>query len=354
MVEMRLQEQVLIDSMIDGVVALDRDERVMTINRAAAAMMGVEPRDVVGRTLKELGARPVLLHGESLFLRRCLDTGERFANVEGTWDVRGTMYLFQGSISPVMGSDGTVTGLVVVFEDVTEKRLLQEKLKHSDRLALLGEFCAEVLHEVRNPLSSILGALELLECSSPKACGRRDLLSVMERNVGEMDRFLNHLLSFAVERRDVYFRPVDVVKLLQEMLMLLKTRARSARVRLATDFRDEELWVQGGSMELKQVFLNIILNAIEAMPDGGELQIIGFLQADAVCLEFADTGAGIAPENLSRVGQQFFTTKEEGTGIGLVVVRRILDEHRGSFAIASGEDGTKVTVQLPRWFVGRG
>ena len=348
MLKVQVREQSIIDSMINGVLALDQEERVTAVNRAAAALLDIEPQEAVGHTLAELGARPVLLHGESLFLRRCLETGERFTNVEGTWDVQGTMYLFQGNVSPVMDDDGTVKGLVVVFEDVSEKRLLQEKLKHSDRLGLLGEFCAEVLHEVRNPLSSILGALELLECASPKACGRRDLLTVMERNVGEMNRFLDNLLSFATERRNVYFESVDVVKLLREMLMLLQARARAARVRIGTDFQDEELWVQGGSVELKQVFLNISLNAIEAMPDGGRLAISGFHDSDAVCLEFADTGIGISPENLSRIGQQFFTTKEAGTGIGLFVVRRILDEHQGTFSLASTENGTRVSVRLPR------
>ncbi|MBI5594864.1 MAG: HAMP domain-containing protein [Elusimicrobia bacterium] len=227
--------------------------------------------------------------------------------------------------------------------------LHRKELAHLDRLATLGELAAQLAHEVRNPLTGLSSALQVLERESAENPSRRGLIEKMLAQLQRMDRTMGDFLRYA-RLPEAAPRPVALKEALSRVLFLLGPRMRAQGVELALALPGELPLVQGDPGQLEQVFLNLALNAVQAMPGGGRLEIAGAVKdASTVVVTVADTGSGIAPEVLERIFEPFFTTKDGGSGLGLSITRQIAMAHGGELWLESEPGvGTTAHVRLPR------
>ncbi len=223
---------------------------------------------------------------------------------------------------------------------------IEEQLRRADRLSALGELSAGMAHEIRNPLGSIRGTAEILQEGIDPADKRYEFTRILIKEVDRLNRVVQDFLRFArpapVERGRF-----DVNETLREILLL--TRQQAVRNGVAAELQAGELPpVAGDREQLKQAFLNLVLNALQAMPGGGKLTVATALRDGRAAITIADTGQGIPPENLERIFNPFFTTRQEGTGLGLAITHRIIQGHGGRIDVESRPgEGTTFTLLLP-------
>ncbi len=242
-----------------------------------------------------------------------------------------------------------------------QTRLLLEKetqLHRADRLSALGQLSAGLAHEIRNPLGSIKGAVEILQDDYPAGHPKAEFFAILLKEVDRLNDVLTNFLSFA-RPVNPHLSPVDVRAVLTALEGLVSGQARGRRVQVFTSFHSGPSRVMADETLLKQAFLNIMLNALEAMPEGGDLAIstrLGSGTAASAADErpewletvFDDTGPGIAEEYLGRIFDPFFTTKKDGTGLGLAITHRIIENHQGTIRVMSQRGkGTTFVITLP-------
>ncbi len=337
----------MFESMTHGAVVIDTQRRLVAMNRAAAQVLHIQPDQGLGRTLEELGAYPVG-GPERAGLYQALTTGERRLNASSAWHYRDRIIYVNASVSPILDDQNQIIGAVAIFEDITEKRISDEQLKHAERLASLGEFAAQIVHEIRNPLSTIYAAFDILEQDVEEE--NKETMAVLQaarQQVLELNELLGKMLDLSRQNSSWVKEPIDIGPLLQEVVLLIKPKARRANIVIQYDTPPMSLITYGVALELRQVFFNLMLNSVEAMGRGGHLRVKGQVRKDRVTVEISDTGPGIATKDLDRVAQPFYTTKDNGTGLGLTVVRRIVADHQGTLTVSSSGLGTMVVVDLP-------
>jgi signal transduction histidine kinase len=262
------------------------------------------------------------------------------------------------------GLDGQAETLAKSHEELQEQtRLLLEKeaqLRRADRLSALGQLSAGLAHEIRNPLGAIKGAVEILEEDFPAGHPKSEFFAIVLKEVKRLNDVVTNFLSFA-RPVPLQFAPVDVREVLTSLEGLISGQARAHRVQIFTSYHAGPSRVMADEALLKQAFLNIMLNALEAMAEGGDLAISTRLvdpgstaipenagREEWLEILFDDTGAGISEAHLVRVFDPFFTTKADGTGLGLAITYRIIENHRGGIRVVSQPGkGTTVSVTLP-------
>jgi signal transduction histidine kinase len=248
-----------------------------------------------------------------------------------------------------------------------QTRLLLEKevqLRRADRLSALGQLSAGLAHEIRNPLGAIKGAVEILQDDYPSGHPKAEFYSIILKEVERLNDVVTNFLSFARPVK-LNFAPVDVAGVLAGLEGLISGQARAHRVQIFTTFDSGPCRVMADETLLKQAFLNIMLNALEAMPDGGDLAVSTRLVSGNAAPEgsggpetggrpewvevvFDDTGHGIADEDQGRIFDPFFTTKRDGTGLGLAITHRIIENHHGTIRVMSQwGKGTTFVITLP-------
>lgn len=223
---------------------------------------------------------------------------------------------------------------------------IEEQLRRADRLSALGELAAGMAHEVRNPLASIRGTVEIIQDGIAPDDPRHEFATILVRETDRLNRVVQDFLDFAKPSPADLTR-LDLNRLIDDIFKLVAFQAEKAGVRL--DFCAGSLpQVLGDAEKLKQVFLNLALNALQAMPGGGSLQVNSSLADDRVLVSFRDTGAGIAEAELEKIFEPFFTTRRNGTGLGLAITCRIVRSHGGSIEVESRPgEGSEFRVYLP-------
>lgn len=241
---------------------------------------------------------------------------------------------------------------LMIAKDITERRHLEERLRRSERLAVLGVLAAGVAHEIRNPLAGIRLGLEALEGNGLPDAEEREILARVTDDVHRLNAVVARMLGLArtPAPRQV---PTDLWLLVDRAIFFVGHQLRSRRITVHRH-GEARLWALGDPDQIQQVLLNLFMNATEAMPDGGTLALTGerippcSTEPGRVRLVVRDTGAGIRPEDLPHLFTPFFTTKDRGTGLGLSICRRIVAEHNGTLTVESApRAGTTVTLVLP-------
>ncbi|MBP3949601.1 CheR family methyltransferase [Bacillus suaedae] len=245
---------------------------------------------------------------------------------------------------PILNESYQIQQFLRVAEDITDKRNAENLLRKSEMLSALGEMAAGIAHEIRNPLTALKGFLQLMQADS---ASNQQYLGIMSNEFNRIELIINELLVLA-RPHAVTFEAGSVTTILKDVIMLLETQAIMNNIQLIHSFELELPDIECCDKELKQVFINIVRNAIEAMPDGGNIYISAGLVNEKVELTFRDEGKGIPKDRLEKIGEPFYTTKEKGTGLGMMVSYRIVQSHQGVMKFDSelGE-GTTVTIQLP-------
>ncbi|WP_423802253.1 PAS domain S-box protein [Neobacillus sp. SAB-20_R2A] len=231
----------------------------------------------------------------------------------------------------------------VIIRDITERKKTQELLLNSEKLTIAGQLAAGIAHEVRNPLTAIKGFLQLME----RKMEDQTYFGIIESEIDRIELILSELLVLA-KPQDVKFESVYLPALIEDIKTLIDTQAIMNNVSIEVVNTNGPITIKGDKNQLKQVFINFLKNAIEAMPNGGsciiEMKAIG---ENKVQIFFKDTGDGIPPHILKRMGEPFFTTKENGTGLGIMISKQIIENHHGTVHFWSDKKGTIIEVTLP-------
>jgi PAS domain S-box-containing protein len=350
--EIQLYLNSILESMNNGVIGIDIMEQITHFNRAASKITGYSGDEVLGKKYSDFFLKGV---EEGASLLQVLRTGKGLSRDEKAIRNKAGQpvpVLFQTAMLRDPG--GSPLGAVEIFSDVSRIKALEEEMLQAKTMAALGEMAATVAHEIRNPLGAMGMWAELLDHDIPEESASRKLLNKILEGLGRLNRIVSNLL--------VYSRPVkpQVRRIALEQLLSetidfvgIEVERQDQKVAIRKLWADEPVFVQVDPEKLQQVVMNLSLNAIQAMPKGGDLTVKIDTSVGAgpgyVSFSVIDTGSGIAPEHLDKIFDPFFTTKANGTGLGLAIVKKIVESHAGYIDVTSAPDkGTTVQVFLPR------
>ena len=334
-----------VDAIDEGIALVDENCRILRANRVLANWVHTTPAQLVGQRCFEV------FHGDAAPPPDCLGArlSESHAPVEGEVESALLGRTFHLKKYPLRDENGNFTGSVNVWQDITAEKRLRAQLIQSEKMAATGRLAASLAHEINNPLQAIRGCVDLAQATSDLDKNKRYLgmaSTELERLTATVRRMLDFYRPARAERR-----PVDVHALVEDVLLLSAKRLQHAQVTIHTDWAGEIPTINGAADQLKQVFLNFILNAAEAMPQGGPLEIRGQVLRDEgtwLTVAIADSGPGIPPQDLDKIFEPFFTTKSNGTGLGLAVCHNIIAQHGGHVTVDSAPGhGSTFTVWLP-------
>jgi len=327
--EIKSHLHAILESLTTGVLVTDLDSQITTVNRTAEAMLEMDRRALTGQSLSEL-------------LR---DWGYAGSS---TGEVARKSRRLAVSLTDLRGEAGRPIGRVAQFQDITELKRLEEQVQRQQRLAAMGEMAARLAHEIRSPLGSIelFGSLLRHELADDPA--RRQLAEHICTAVRATDHLIDNTLSFVSPRRPRW-APVKLGEMVQEAVLLATPMINGHGVRVQT-VMDDDMTIWGDAGMLRQVVLNLVLNAVQAMPDGGDLCInCAGMAPDRVALRITDTGTGINPMDRPRLFDPFFTTRPDGTGLGLAIAHNIVLAHGGAIDVESeAGKGTTFTIILSK------
>ena len=332
----------VIDSIPLGLVLLDADSTVLAANRALSDRVGLDPAALVGMHYsaaiggwEDSPAGQTFASGQSLRIRRAIQRGD------------GGQTLVEISSFALLDADDRPRQVVEVWEDITERVSLQTQLVRAEKLAAIGQLAASIAHEVGNPLQAIQGFLALfLEQCPPETLNRR-FLELAEDEIERIVQVISRLRDLYRPRADI-IAAVDLNELVDDVLLLTSKQMERYHVRVDRSLEHNLPRIACVADQIKQVLLNLLLNAIDAMKDGGVLSVQTRLSQDGVDIIIADTGVGIATDQLSHIFDGLHTTKERGMGLGLYTSKAIIERHMGRISVASSVGaGTTFTITLP-------
>jgi len=346
----------ILASLTTGIVTVDLEGRVVTLNPAAELMTGFFAGEVRGRYCTE-----VFAHTPDLAELLMETLASRVAQPGVTVTLRrrnGRAMPVELSAAPLRGGESKELGVIGVFRDLTRVRQLEDRLRRSDRLAAIGELAAGLAHEIKNPLTSLLTFSRHLSRRFEDPDFRQKFQSVVPRELERINTIVERLLELARPAR-LTFKPLRLPALLERVLELYGDRLEAQSVRVVRDWRKDVPAVWVDQEALYRALVNLVANALDAMPRGGSLTLrVAWSDAETlggarlgtrrVAVEVEDSGTGIEPADLDRVFNPFFSTKEGGTGLGLALTQKIVEDHGGSIDVRSAPGaGALFRIVLP-------
>ncbi|MCC3378066.1 PAS domain S-box protein [Paenibacillus farraposensis] len=332
----------VINQTADAILVTDQEDRVVRVNHAFETLYGWTKKELVGRKLEFV---PPQQQAEYELQKKSLLQGESIVSIE-TLRMRkdGSTVEISMSTSPILDEEGKILGFISVSRDITGRNRMEELLRRSEKLTTVGQLAAGVAHEIRNPLTTLRGFLQLQQQNQSLNLKHNDIM------MSELDRINLIVSEFLIlaKPQAVHFQKKDVRYIVSDVISLLDSQAHLLGIVFNLQLTEEPALVYAEGNQLKQVFINLLKNSMEAMGKGGTITIRLFLEGENVKIFIRDQGTGIPAEMLSKLGEPFFTNKETGTGLGLMVSQRIIQSHKGTLDIESTEgEGTTALVQLP-------
>ncbi|WP_461201555.1 ATP-binding protein [Anoxybacillus sp. TBDG-1] len=337
----------LIHAMPDFVSFKDGQGRWLKVNEFGLKLYGLEHVDYKGKTDAELAEYTPHFREALLY---CIDSDEEawqaktVTRAEESFAMpNGEMKTFDVIKVPLFYENGKRKGLVVIGRDITQQKIAEQLLLKKEKLSVIGELAAGIAHEIRNPLTSIKGFLQMMK--ETKEVDER-FVRIMLDEIERVNQIVSQLLVLAKPQMKAY-KPIALHDVLDYVIGLFTYEAILQNVQLKYESRTSAV-VYGDKNELIQVFVNVVKNALEAMRRGGRLTISTTEEDDFVHVAIKDTGKGIEQERLKRIGEPFYTLKEKGMGLGLTTSMKIVHEHKGTMQIESEVGkGTRVHITLP-------
>lgn len=332
----------VINGTSDAIHTVDMDGRIISTNKAFEELYGWGAADAL---IKPPYLVPATVQGQESLRLTQLKNGAVLPPVETVRLKRdGSLVEVSVSTSVIRDEEGQPQSFVHVSRDMTERNRIEELLRRSEKLTTVGQLAAGVAHEIRNPLTTLRGFLQLQQEKKILVPLHIDLM------LSELDRINMIVSEFLIlaKPQAVHFQQRDLRHIVGDVISLLDSQAHLFGIEFVTYFSDVPAMVHCEENQLKQVFINVIKNAIEAMPDGGTITLEQHQHNDLVVIVVSDEGGGIPEDILPKLGEPFFTNKETGTGLGLMVSQRIIQAHNGSLEIRSQYGrGAEVTIKLP-------
>ncbi len=338
----------IVQSMSSGLFTADLDGRMTSFNPAGYAILALDPTDVLGRRCWDLFG----WEEGPAFYTRLAQRGVPYRFERETLRRDRRRVLLGMTLSWLKDSNGAPVGMVGIFQDLTEIKALEDRVHQRERLASVGELAAGLAHEIRNPLAAISGAMEVLQQDLSLHGEHQTLMGIAMRETERLNGLIGQFLLYA-RPSSPHKRSCDLVPLVKETLALLRTHPEHrSDIEIVERYSDALSGVEVDANQIRQVVWNLVLNALQAMPEGGRLEVqlrpVDAANGSAVELAIGDTGCGIRCDDIPRMFLPFFTTKPGGSGLGLAIVHRIVEEHRGHVDVHSEwARGTQITVTIP-------
>ncbi|MGE7184274.1 PAS domain S-box protein [Peribacillus sp. NPDC006672] len=329
-----------------SIVAITDDKGVIIeVNEKFSEVSGYERNELIGQTHNLVNSG---FHSKEFF-----DEMWKTIHQRKVWkgEIRnrakdGSFYWVDTTIVPFFSEEGKPFQFLALRHDITERKQSEEMLHRQDKLAAVGQLAAGVAHEIRNPLTSMKGYTEFLQLDETDE-NKQEYLEIIMDEINRVNEIVEEFLQLA-KPQSLILETKNIIPIIQNVLSLTEFDARKKKVTLVWDCFHEKILVQCDENRLKQVILNFIKNGMEAMPDGGVIKVITKLKEDKVHISITDTGIGMPPEQLKRLGEPFFTTKKSGNGLGLMISFKIIESHLGNVFVESEVNrGTAFNIVLP-------
>jgi PAS domain S-box-containing protein len=353
----------IIQSLNSGLIALDLGGEITFINQMAAQMLDYSKEELLGKNIKEIFSKDDASQKcmRAIFIpHKHID--DREVNLKKQ---NGTIISVGLSSSQIHDENNNFDGIIILFRDLTEIQHLKSQVERMDRLALMGELAAGIAHEVRNPLAGIRASAQLLQEGVKNEKFQKDIVERIIREVDKANKLLKEFFKFAKPSKpNLKFHDIEI--LIEDVHLLLSPQMKRQKVQFNMNMGEHIPKVFVDETQLEQVFMNIFLNAIEAMPEGGSINISTCCkkfdimgkkvdiekepnnQLNFVIVEISDTGVGIAQDNIEKIFNPFYSSKPTGLGLGLSISSRLVDENGGNIDVSSKiGKGTTFKIALP-------
>ena len=353
--------ETIVNGIEDQMMVLNTDYRIIEVNRALLDMVGLKRQDVVGKHCYEVShhlKEPCSVPDHPCPLKDAVSSGKAASATHVHFDKDGREHFIHVVCHPIFGEDGKVQRVIDLSRDITKEVNARTRMLHDDKMTSLGKLSASVVHEINNPLTGILNFIKLMQRmlgkgspSEADVANMQNYLEMVHNETSRVSKTVSNLLAFSRKTRPE-FKPVDITALVEETLSLTEYQMRLQGITIKRQLGSNLLAVDADPGQLKQVFLNLILNAQDAMVQGGTLTLETKNHHNReVKIKVSDTGVGIAKESFSQIFEPFYTTKKAGgIGLGLSVVYGIIRDHKGFIKVDSvvGQ-GTTFTIRLPAY-----
>ncbi|MDP9362270.1 MAG: ATP-binding protein [Acidobacteriota bacterium] len=343
--ELRAFNQNVVESIPSGLITLSPGGVATFINPAGCLILHEDAQSVIGRRIAQFG---FYADAEWSDVRETLTSDAVVRSEKDDFRIGDDTRTLGFAVTPLNSIDGTASGYTLIFQDLTDMKKLEAELRLKDRMAAVGELSAGIAHEIRNPLAAIAGSVQVLKKSTALNPQEQRLMSIILKESERLNKSIADFLRFVKpqEKRPAQF---DIAASLAETLDLLRHSPElGAGHRIEHDIAPPAYTIVGDADQIRQVFWNIARNAVQAMPDGGTLRVSTEMAADRYNIIFSDNGRGMNDADQRRLFQPFRTNFPSGTGLGMAISYRIVQEHGGRIDVISREGaGTAITVSLP-------
>jgi two-component system sensor histidine kinase PilS (NtrC family) len=355
--QLELLHRNIVQSIGSGLITLNNQLKITYVNPAAEVISGLSYTELESSHIGDIFP-PIVPHlginltssGDNIISNRQKGIDIDFIRRDGAKLHLG----FSQSVLREPGGDKM--GLILIFQDLTEFRQMQERVRRMDRLAVAGELAAGIAHEIKNPLASLSGSIQILRDEMDFGPMQQRLMDITMREAERLNALVNEFLLFSRPEKTVD-QSVEVNKVIRDTLEMMKNSPELSKLIQIEKNLTDNLWVHIDSQRLQQVIWNLVLNAVQEMQNSGRISISTAFRTsqestakymEVAEISISDTGPGIMPENQAKVFDPFFTTKEQGTGLGLTIVHRIVEDYGGEiFLESNGRSGTTFILHFP-------
>lgn len=335
------KSDLILNSLSEGVFGLDIDGNISFVNEASTNLLKYGCNELIGN-------HPIhtFLNGQKdseLFLT-LIDGKTRAVSTERFYSGVGNSFPVEFHTNAIYEKN-QIVGQVVTFTDITERKNSENMILKSEKLNMAGQLAAGIAHEIRNPLTSIKGFLHLIKDGHQQDA----YIQIMSEELIRIESIVSEFLLLA-KPQDVNYKPEMMNEILTDVISILDTQAILSNTKITVSLDSESHLVNCDRNQMKQVFINLIKNSIEALPEGGLIDVTTKESQHAIEISVKDNGVGIPKDKLESLGQPFYSTKEEGTGLGLMVSFNIIQSHQGAIKVESvNGEGTTFTITLPKY-----
>lgn len=344
----------IIESVETGIMTINLSSQIKSLNRSGVEITGVKFREIENMPLSKIFPDFPIHFMEFGYIG---DIKSRTSNNRFEWSFHsrnGSNLTLGCSISALRSPDGAIIGRIIIFQDLTQINQMLETIEKNRKFAFIGEMAAGLAHEIRNPLASITGSIQMLKEDLTLSESNEKLMQIILRGKDQLEGFLRDFLMMTRPAPGVRGEH-DIIDITREILESVRyvSEWQEDRHRVVVNLLDHPVWVYANKAEIRQILWNVILNAIQAMPDGGLLKIetyksLSEMNQAGISLVIRDSGCGISYCEREKIFEPFYTTREMGTGLGLSVVKRLIENYGGGIDIFSIHgQGTTCTIWFP-------